>query len=104
MWITAALQAYRNTGRIIFWIFSLQIPVEHGISRLRPHRAGLRAAPRSPQNHNFPETSVVGRYELRSSAALGNPYIRAEAKLVSVVRPISQKIGPVSRAQKTDFF
>lgn len=49
MWITAALQAYRNVGWTIFWILSLQIPVEQGISYLRPHRAGLRAAPGSPQ-------------------------------------------------------
>jgi hypothetical protein len=46
----------------------------------------------------------VGRYERRSSAGIGSPYIRAEAKLVSVVRPIRQKIRPVSQAPKTDFF
>jgi hypothetical protein len=104
MWITAALQAARNVGWTIFWIFALQIPVKQGISCLRPYRAGLGYAPRSPQNHNFPETSVVRRYERRISKGIGSPYIRAEAKLVSVVRPFGQKIGPVSRAQKTGFF
>lgn len=72
---------------------------------LKPVRIFIRnGAPRSPQNHNFPETSVVRRYERRISKGIGSPYIRAEAKLVSVVRPFGQKIGPVSRAQKTGFF
>ncbi len=86
-----ALQATRNVGCTIFWIFSLQIPVKQGISYLRPHRAGLRAAPHSPQNHTFPETSVAWPDQPRRSAGLGGSEIRAEAKLVSVVRPFGKK-------------
>jgi hypothetical protein len=97
MWITAALQAYWNTGRIMFWTFSLQIPMKQGISRLRPHRAGLRAAPRSPRHYTFPETSVVGRYERRSSAGLGSPLNSRRSQ----TRLCCETVWPKNRARLT---